>query len=140
MGQPGYSQLSRLGKYSHWSYLYNDNIKKKQVKFEYNLSLKFSLYFFFKYSAVLFKNHWFNYRRVFNDNINFIKIYKKNFYINISWKYKISQFTFLTKTFYTFTKFKSIALDSDIYIISLKNYLFIYWFWATIIIKKKKKK
>ena len=141
LGQPGYSILSRSGKYLHWYYLYNDNIKKKQIKYDYHLSIKFSIYFFFKYSIILFKNHWFNYSKLFNSyNSISLKIFKKTYYIDMKWKYKISHFTLLTKSFYLFEKFKPVIIDSDIYVIHIKNYIFIYWFWGTIISKQKKKK
>ena len=139
LGQPGYSILSRLGKYSNWLYLYNDNVKKQHIKSEYHWSLKFSLYFFFKYSAIFFKNHWINYFKYFNTQKNTqLKTFKKKFISSINWVYKISLFTMLTKSSYTFNKFKPIIIDSDVYVISFKNFIFIYWFWGKIKFKKQK--
>lgn len=143
MGQPGYELLSRLGKYTHWNQLYSDNTLIRQIKYEYHWSIKFNIYFFLKYSIILFKNHWINYFKYFNiNNIQQIKK-KKNTYIkSISWKYKINQFSLLTKSFYIFKNFKKILVDSEIYVISLNNYICIYWFWTSIKnkIKLKKKK
>ena len=141
MGQPGYELLSRLGKYTHWYQLYNDNKSIRQIKYEYHWSIKFNIYFFFKYSTMLFKNHWINYFKYLNiNNIKYIKI-KKYVYINsISWKYKINQFSLVTKSFYILYLFKNILVDSEIYIISINNYICIYWFWTSIKKKNKSKK
>ena len=133
MGQPGYALLSRLGKYTHWDQLYNDNHSNKQVKYEYHWSIKFNIYFFFKYSVILFKNHWINYYKYLNINNNKYIKKKKYIYINsISWKYKINHFSLLIKSFYILYTFKKILVDSEIYVISLHNYICIYWFWTLV--------
>ena len=141
LGQPGYELLNKLGKYTHWSQLYNDNNLNKQIKYEYHWSIKFNIYFFFKYSTIFFKNHWINYYKYLNiNNIKYIKT-KKHIYINsISWKYKINQFSLITKSFYILYLFKKILVDSEIYVISLNNYICIYWFWTLIKTKLKPKK
>lgn len=138
LGQPGYELLSRLGKYTHWNQLYNDNTLHRQIKYEYHWSIKFNIYFFFKYSIILFKNHWIDYYKYLNINNNkYLKNKKRNYINSISWKYKINQFSLIAKSYYILHTFKKILVDSEIYVISLHNYICIYWFW-TLINKKKK--
>ena len=130
MGQAAHPLWSRLGLTNIWQNSLNDLCTHRYYRFEKLTLLKSIIRFFLRTSQTLTKKYW--WMRYTTTRVLFLESATVNSYSNKELfhyyiNFKSKKFKYLSKYFIPKIYYK--LLTTEIYAVTINNYLLVYWFW-----------